>query len=58
MLKGKDGELEEEERVEEVMELEGNDNEEISLHTLKGIANNKIIKVEGKKTRGKFDDLD
>jgi len=30
------------------MEIEGEENVEISLHALRGLANNKIIKLEGR----------
>lgn len=43
---------EEEENMEEIpaveTEIEEADNGEISLHAIRGLANNKIIKVEGK----------
>ncbi|XP_052177564.1 uncharacterized protein LOC127791622 [Diospyros lotus] len=48
LLKGEDGIMVKEEEIEEPNELEGEDNGEIFLHALKGLANNKIIKVEGK----------
>ena len=35
--------MNEEEEIEEVEELVGEDNGEISLHALKGLTNNKII---------------
>ena len=38
----------EEEETNEPIELEGENNGELSLHALKGLANNKIIRVEGK----------
>ena len=36
------------EETEECKELGEEDNREISLHALKGVTNNKIIKIEGK----------
>lgn len=40
------------EEIEEVRETGGENDGEISLHALKGIANNKIIKVEGRVKEG------
>ena len=39
LLEGEDGVWEEEEETQEAVELEGEDNGEISLHTLKGLTN-------------------
>lgn len=49
-MEGNSGEVGEEERdeIEEYEESGDEDNGEISLHALKGVTNNKIIKVEGK----------
>ena len=52
LLEGEDGEWDEVEETQEVEELDGEYNREISLHALKGLANNKIIKVEGKVLEG------
>ena len=48
LLEGEDGIMEEVEEIMGAEELKGEDNREISLHALKGLANNKTIKVEGK----------
>lgn len=43
-----EGEEDEEEEGGEPSNVEGEDGGEISLHALKGVANSKIIKVEGR----------
>ncbi|XP_052177566.1 uncharacterized protein LOC127791623 [Diospyros lotus] len=58
LLKGEDGIMVKEEEIEEPNELEGEDNGEIFLHALKGLANNKIIKVEGKEMQGESFEAD
>ena len=47
LLEGDEEEEQDEAREENVKEGEEEDNGEISLYALKGVANNKIIKIEG-----------